>query len=106
MKTLKVETEASTFGTRFGDLKLFVDGSEKPAAKTPHKFNPCETDIYSTYSTFDMLKTEWKTGEYLTGRIFKLDWPIGGEVQNAEVKFLEIDYFYPKCEFQKMKFFI
>ena len=84
-----MQPEASHSEPNFGDIRLMVD-NWATAAKTPTNFNPLntESDIY----TFDML--QWKTGECLTGKIFHLKWPENGE--KAEVKFLEIDYFYPE----------
>ena len=39
---------------------------------------------------FDML--DYKTGESLTGKEFRLDWTKNGDDQYSQVKFIEIDY--------------
>ena len=89
MKTFEVQPRSGGWNHRYVGVAIFVDGSEKAAAMTPGTFNPQK-------ETFDML--QFKTGECLTGRDFKLDWTISGQDQYAQVEFLEIDYHYPECE--------
>ena len=65
---------------------MFVDEGPVAAAITP---NP-----YTGASDFDMI--DFKTGESLTGREFKLDWTLpkdaNGRTQAAQVQFLEIEF--------------
>ena len=89
MKTFEVQPRRGGWNHRYAGVAIFVDGSKKAAAKTPDPFNP-------KFKPFDMI--QFKTGESLTGRDFKLDWTINGQDQYAQVEFLEIDYHYPECE--------
>lgn len=95
-----MQPEDKGYGQDYGKIRLIVDDSKKAAAETPLPFNPRATRSY--IYTFDMI--QWKTGECLTGKVFKLDWPIG-RGRAAKVKFLEIDYCYPESEFERIKIF-
>ena len=64
---------------RYRGVGIFVDGSSKASAMTGNNI------IKKT--EFDML--EFKTGETLTGKEFKLDWTAG---HYAQVQWIEIDY--------------
>ena len=96
MKTFEVHPRSNGWNHRYCGVAIFVDSSKEAAAKTPNPFNPNKRP-------FEML--QFKTGECLTGRDFKLDWTINGHDQFAQVQFLEIDYHYPECEFKKCDFF-
>ena len=71
---------------RYAGVALFVDEGSVAAAITP---NP-----YTGASDFDMI--DFKTGESLTGREFKLDWTlpkdVNGRTQAAQVQFLQIEF--------------
>ena len=68
---------------RYAGVGLRVDGSPKAAARTPNPYNP-------GFTPFDML--QFKTGEPLTGRKFKLDWTIPNKDQYAQIQFLDIQF--------------
>ena len=72
---------------RYAGVALFVDEGSVAAAITPNPYNPGKSD-------FDMI--EFKTGESLTGREFKLDWTLpkhaNGRRQFAQVQFLKIEF--------------
>ena len=72
---------------RYAGVALFVDGGSVAAAKTPNPYNPGSAD-------FDMI--QFKTGESLTGREFKLDWTLpkdaNGRSQAAQVQFLQVEF--------------
>ena len=66
---------------------MFVDEGSVAGAITPNPYNPGK-------SYFDMI--DFKTGESLTGREFKLDWTlpkdVNGRTQAAQVQFLQIEF--------------
>ena len=68
---------------RYKKVALIVDNSPNVAALTP------DSGSWVT-GPFDML--DYKTGEPLTGKEFRLDWTKKGDDQWAQVKFIEIDY--------------
>ena len=72
---------------RYAGVALFVDERSVAAAITPNPYNPGKSD-------FDMI--DFKTGESLTGREFKLDWTLpkdaNGRGQFAQVQFLQIEF--------------
>ena len=68
---------------RYKKVALIVDDSPTAAALTP------DSPDWVT-GPFDMLN--YKTGEPLTGKEFKLDWTTNGDDQYAQVEFLEIDF--------------